>query len=97
MLLASEKGAEVVAVHILHDVVPDALVIAQLVALNDALVVDLLHDLLFGLEESEIFLVLGQLVVENLDRDDLVAGFVKGLPDRRHAADADFFDESQIR
>ena len=86
VLLAREEGPEVVPVDVLHDVVPYRAVVAKLVALHYALVVDLLHGAFFCDEELHLLRVGGQLRVKNLDGDDLFERAMVGLPDRGHAA-----------
>ena len=96
VLLACEQGAEVVAVDVLHDEVPERTGVAELVALDDADVVDRLHCLFLGLELLEVLDVAGQVGLEDLDGDDRVAGEVHGLPDAGHAALADLVHESDV-
>ena len=95
--LPAEKVGERVAVDVLHDVVPVAVAVVEVVGLDDARMVDLLHEPFLGAELAHLRAVRGELLVEDLHRDEALVHDIPGLPDRGHAAVADLLDELQVR
>ena len=81
MLFALQELGERIAVDILHDVVPVAVAVVEVVGLHDARMVDFLHQALFGAELPDFCAVGGEFLVEDLHGDNALVDDVPGFPD----------------